>query len=179
MTTTRPALTEDAAIAVQHIHTMTRGTKADMAAVVAEDAHNRESKDEPPETRGAGPDAFYATAEWLRTAFSDLAFDIHDVVQDGDLVVVHATMSGRHTGPFVTYRDDESVKIAFPATQRTFAVTQTHWFRIRDHKVVEHWANRDDLGMAEQLGWTPPTPAYLIRMLRARRQASRGRRGAS
>jgi hypothetical protein len=29
--------------------------------------------------------------------------------------------------------------------------------------VVEHWANRDDLGLAEQLGWIPPSPAFLLR----------------
>ncbi len=41
---------------------------------------------------------------------------------------------------------------------RTFAITQTHWFRMSDGKVAEHWANRDDLGMGQQLGWNPPTP---------------------
>jgi hypothetical protein len=56
---------------------------------------------------------------------------------------------------------------------RTLAITQTHWFRTRDGQVVEHWANRDDLGMATQLGWVPPTPAYLWRMTRAKRHARR------
>jgi hypothetical protein len=32
---------------------------------------------------------------------------------------------------------------------------------------------RDDLGMARQLGWIPPSPAYLIRMARAKRRAAR------
>jgi hypothetical protein len=44
---------------------------------------------------------------------------------------------------------------------------------MRDGKVAEHGANRDDLGMSRQLGWNPPTPAYLIRMLAARRRARR------
>jgi len=30
-----------------------------------------------------------------------LRWDIHDKIADGDLVVLHATMSGRHTGTFV------------------------------------------------------------------------------
>jgi len=38
---------------------------------------------------------FDPTARWLRNAFSDLAWEVHDVVHEGDLVVVHATMSGR------------------------------------------------------------------------------------
>lgn len=39
--------------------------------------------------------------------------------------------------------------------------------------MAEHWANRDDLGMATQLGWIPPTPAFLWRMARPKRQARR------
>ena len=33
-----------------------------------------------------------------------------------------------------------------------------------DGLVVEHWANRDDMGTAAQLGWVPPTPRDLLRM---------------
>ena len=66
------------------------------------------------------------------------------------------------------------IAAVFPPRGRTFAVTQTHWFRMRDGKVAEHWANRDDLGMGQQLGWNPPTPGYLVRMLLATRRARRG-----
>jgi predicted ester cyclase len=65
-------------------------------------------------------------------------------------------MSGRQTGPFVSYRPDGTMQASFPPTGRRFAVTQSHWFRIKDGKVTEHWANRDDLGMGIQLGWGPP-----------------------
>jgi hypothetical protein len=56
-----------------------------------------------------------------------------------------------------------------PGTGRT----QSHWFRLEDGRIIEHWANRDDLGMARQLGWIPPSPGYLLRMARAKRQARR------
>jgi hypothetical protein len=39
--------------------------------------------------------------------------------------------------------------------------------------VIEHWANRDDIGTATQLGWVPPSPAYLVRMALATRRARR------
>ena len=39
--------------------------------------------------------------------------------------------------------------------------------------MAEHWANRDDLGMGQQLGWNPPTPTYLVRVLVATRRARR------
>jgi predicted ester cyclase len=162
---------DDPGTAVASLHAMGSGTLADLAAVYAADCINREARDEPPDTRGVGPTAMYATARWLRSAFSDLRWEVHDVVHQDDLVVVHATMSGRQTGPFVAYGPDAEVKVVFPPRGRRFAVTQTHWFRMRDGKVAEHWANRDDLGMGEQLGWTPPTPIYLARMLLARRRA--------
>jgi len=159
------------AVAVASLHAMGSGTLADFEALYTSDAVNRESATEPPDTRGRGPDPLYATAQWLRTAFSDLAWQIHDVARDDDLIVVHTTMSGRQTGPFVAYRTDGEVAAVFPPRGRQFAVTQSHWFRLRDGKVAEHWANRDDLGMGEQLGWNPPTPLYLLKMLLAGRAA--------
>ena len=71
----------------------------------------------------------------------------------------------------MSYGVDAHVEVAFPARGRRFAVTQTHWFRVDGGTVVEHWANRDDLGMGRQLGWTPPTPLYLARMVVATRRA--------
>jgi ketosteroid isomerase-like protein len=165
--------TDDTSTAIRSMHLMCAGDLADLEAVCTADAVNREARSEPPDTRGVGPAAFQATARWLRSAFSDLAMEIHDAVQDGDLVVVHTTTSGRQTGPFVAYGPDAEVVAVFPPRGRRFAVTQTHWFRMRDGQVAEHRANRDDLGMGQQLGWTPPTPAYVARMLLARRQARR------
>jgi predicted ester cyclase len=170
--TTTP-VTDAKRTAMNSMHLMASGTLADLQAVYTADAVNREAKDEPPDTRGVGPSALYATAQWLRGAFSELAWEIHDAVQDDDLVVVHATMSGRQTGPFVAYGPDGEITAVFPPLGRRFAATQTHWFRMRDGKVAEHWANRDDLGMGRQLGWTPPTPAYIVRMLLARRRMRR------
>ena len=166
---------DPAAVAVASMHAMGSGTLVDFEGLYTADAVNREAITEPPDTRGTGPAALYATARWLRTAFSDLIWKVHDVAHDDDLVVVHATMSGRQTGPFVAYQADGEIAAVFPPRGRTFAVTQTHWFRMRDGRVAEHWANRDDLGMGQQLGWNPPTPVYLARMLLATRRARRRR----
>jgi predicted ester cyclase len=167
------AADEAKALAIRSMQIMVDGDRNDFDEVVHADAANRESKDEPPETRGRGPAAFYATALWLRGAFADLAFEVHDVVAERDLVVVHNTMSGRQTGSFVIYGADGRVAQAMPATGKRFATTQTHWLRLRDGKVVEHWANRDDQGMAMQLGWVPPTPWFLLKMAIATRRARR------
>jgi predicted ester cyclase len=168
-------VTADAAkaLAVRSMQIMVNGSLADFEEVVHPEAINREARDEPPESRDRGPAAFWATALWLRQWFDDLAFEIHEVVAEGDLVVVHNTMSGRQTGTAVIYGPDGGVAQAMPATGRTFATTQTHWLRLSDGQVIEHWANRDDQGTAMQLGWIPPTPRWLFRAWRATRRARR------
>ena len=173
--TERVAFDPDAErVALESIEIMGTGTKADFERVIHPECVNHEAKDEPPESRVAyGPDAVRATAEWLRAAFSDLRWEIHDVVAERDLVVVHCTMSGRHEGDFVAYDENGQIDEVFPPTGQAFATTQTHWLRIEDGKLIEHWANRDDLGMAKQSGWVPPTPAYLVRMALAKRRAKR------
>lgn len=153
------------------LNVMSTDDPAGFRALIHPEAANREAANEPEDCRGVGPEAFRATARWLTTAFSDLQWEVHDTVAGGDLVVAHSTMRGRQTGPFVAYRADASVDVVFPARGRTFAVTQTHWFRVAEGAVLEHWANRDDLGMGQQLGWTPPSPVYLARMAVATRAA--------
>jgi predicted ester cyclase len=171
MTQLAEELTANKAVSVRSLHLMGNGTLDEFKTAFHPHATNREAVDEPPATRGRGPEAYYATALWLREAYADLKWEVHDIVADGDLVVIHATMSGRHVKPFVAYDADARVKQAFPPTGRTFASTQSHWFRVQDGLVIEHWANRDDLGTADQLGWVPPTPLFLLRMFLATRRA--------
>ena len=165
--------TDPKSIAVRSIHTMANGSRADFDAVVHPQAVDRENNVQPPPSRVPGPAGFYSTALWLRAAFAELHYDIHHVIANGDLVAVNSTMNGQHVAPFVVYSDNGQVDTAFPPTNKPFAMTQSHWFRMDDGKVVEHWANRDDLGQAKQLGWLPPTPAYLIRMTLAKVRAKR------
>ena len=66
-----------------------------------------------------------------------------------------------------------TVDAAMPPTGKAFAVTQTHWFRTRDGMITEHWANRDDLAMARQAGWVPPSPAFLLHAALAKRRAQK------
>jgi steroid delta-isomerase-like uncharacterized protein len=83
--------------------------------------------------------------EWLLSVFPDHRFDIEDAAADGNTVAVRGTMGGTHEG--------ELMGIA--PTGKRVAVQQTHWFRVADGKVAEHWAVRDDLGMMRQLGVMP------------------------
>jgi predicted ester cyclase len=179
MTQNTEQLSAVKALCERSVHLMGNGTLEEFRAVFHPDATNREAVDEPPAARGRGPEAYYATALWLRDAYADLKWEIHDVVAEGNLVVLHATMSGRHVRPFVGYDADGNPAQAFPPTGRTFATTQSHWLRVQDGMIIEHWANRDDLGTAAQLGWVPPTPIYLFRMFMATRRARAAARSAS
>jgi predicted ester cyclase len=126
-----------------------------------------------PSSRVPGPDGFFSTARWLRAAFTGLRYEIHHAITQDDLVAVNSSMIGRHDAPWTLYTAEGTVDTVFPPTHRDFVMSQSHWFRVQDGVVVELWANRDDLGMARQLGWIPPTPLYLARMAWAKRRAVR------
>jgi hypothetical protein len=73
-------------------------------------------------------------------------WEIHQVVGEGDTVVVYATHHARHTG--------ELMGIA--PTGHEVAYDYVHIVRFRDGKVVDHWGVRDDLTLMRQLGVLPP-----------------------
>lgn len=160
-------------VAISGIHLMVDGSVADLAEVTHSAGFTHERKAAPPWARGQGPEALYALAEWLREAFTDMSYDIHTAAVQDDLVTVYATMHGRQIGPMVFYTEAGTVDNAFAATGKTFAMTESHWFRMREGKIAEHWANRDDLGMARQLGWLPPSPVFLLRSMQVKRRAIR------
>ena len=164
------------AVAVRSIMIMADGERPDFDGVIAPTAVNHEDGVEPPSCRVGGPAGFHATALWLRAAFADLGHRVEHVVAQDDLVVVDATMTGRHVGPFVVHDTTGAVTNAWAPTGRTFAVRQSHWLRVEDGLVTEHWAVRDDLGQGVQLGWVPPTPVYLLRCAQAKRRAVRSAR---
>jgi predicted ester cyclase len=83
----------------------------------------------------------------LRTAFPDLEYTIDQQLAEGDLVATRVTGSGTHKGDF----------LGIPPTGRRVTWTQTHLSRMVDGKMVEHWADIDQLGLLQKLG-AIPTP---------------------
>jgi predicted ester cyclase len=81
------------------------------------------------------------TMFWLRSAFSDQRYDIHQMIAEGDTVAVYLTHSGRHTGEFM----------GLPPTNRRFAYRHVHIVRFKDGKAFEHWEVRDDAALMRQL----------------------------
>ena len=119
-----------------------------------------------------GPTAMRETMNWLLGQFPDIHMQVDEVVADGDLVAARVRSTGTNLG---------KLNGVLPPSGKAFDAFQTHWFRVRDGKLAEHWATRDDLTSMLQLGVvTPPRIGTAVRQLigsfrfRARRGARRG-----
>jgi predicted ester cyclase len=168
---TLPTTDAPIALAVRGVHLMATGGRAEFEEVYGPTAVDRDNAVQPAGSRVPGPAGFWATALWLRGAVHDLHYEIHHAIAHDDLVAVHASMLGHQTGEWVFYTEDGGVDSVFPATGRSFVMTESHWFRVEGGRIAEHWANHDALGTARQLGWVPPTPAYFGRMAMAKGRA--------
>jgi len=67
--------------------------------------------------------------------------DIVEMVAAGDAVVVRCNLTGTHREAGV--RNE---------------IAHIRWYTLRDGKIVQQWATRDDYGMMRQLGKTPKPP---------------------
>jgi hypothetical protein len=103
-------------LAIRNFRLMENWHDAEASAILAPTMHNAESVAEPPGARQPGVAGARATYDWLHSAYADLRWTVHTVVAEGDWVVAHATMSGRRTGPFVTYTPDGEAGPVFAAT---------------------------------------------------------------
>lgn len=102
----------------------------------------------PPGTPG-GPDGYAGTARWMRGVWTNAKWDIVDAFATGDRACLRVIFSGRHDHDFM----------GVPATGRDVEVQHIHIYRIDDGQVREHWAVRDEMELARQLGaWTKPRP---------------------
>ncbi|MEU8947387.1 ester cyclase [Streptomyces sp. NPDC048489] len=140
------------------------GDAALAAEVVGEDFHNREAAVAPAACSIPGPAGVLASSAWMRSAFSDLRFPVLGIAGNDEQVWVRLRMQGRHTGPFVRFRDG-ALDQAIPPTGREIDFEQIHVLDLRDGKVVGHEAVRDDITMLGQLGVFPPAPPTALRMV--------------
>jgi steroid delta-isomerase-like uncharacterized protein len=81
----------------------------------------------------------------LLEAFPDFAITVHAIIAEGDLVALRTSGRGTHRGPF----------FGIPPTGRSIVFHETNFNRFRDGKLVEHWADRGNLEVLQQLGAVP------------------------
>jgi predicted ester cyclase len=94
-----------------------------------------------------GPAAARQTAQWLLAQFPDLHMRVEAIVAEGDTVAVRVLSEGTNLGP---------LNGVVPPTGKRFAARQSHWFRVADGRLAEHWATREDLVAMLQLGVVQP-----------------------
>ena len=85
---------------------------------------------------------FKFAVQALRASFPDLIITIHDLIAEDDKVAARLTARGTHQGSFR----------GIAPTGRSVEWSGIRIFRIAGGKIVEHWANWDDLGLLQQLG---------------------------
>ncbi|MEM6273906.1 MAG: ester cyclase [Myxococcota bacterium] len=74
-------------------------------------------------------------------AFSHLRVEMLDQVAEGDRVVSRIAMTGTHVGDFM----------GVSATTRRVRMEGIRIDRVRDNRIVEHWAQFDQVGLLAQL----------------------------
>ena len=90
--------------------------------------------------------------------FPDWRGEILEIAAEADSVVVRLNISGTHLG-IGRLPVNGGMLVDVPPTGRSFAVQHIHWYKLRGGEIVDHYANRDDLGMMQQLGLLP-TPEF-------------------
>jgi len=96
-----------------------------------------------------GPDGVKAFVAVVRVAFPDLAITIDHAIAEGDLVALHITASATMKGEFA----------GMPPSGKHATWEAVHISRFVNGKVAEHWVVQDQLGMLQQLGFVPTSPA--------------------
>jgi predicted ester cyclase len=90
--------------------------------------------------------------------FPDWHVEILDITAVGDSVIVRENTSGTHEG-IGKIPVNGGMLVGVPPTHKHFEAQSIHWFKLKDGKIVDHYATRDDLSMMEQLGLSPsPQP---------------------
>jgi predicted ester cyclase len=104
--------------------------------------------------RPAGRQRVEAVLRDIYTTFPDHKFEILDAIGVGDDVVIQAIASGTHSGvsrlPIMG-----ALLMGVAPTGKSYRVQNIHWYRMKDGQIQDNRANRDDLGMLQQLGLLP------------------------
>jgi len=123
--------------------------RGDLAAYVSYFAEDTKNFDQP-----LGREGIRIRVEDIFATFPDYRHDIIEIVTRGDSVIVRCRVSGTHKG-VAKMPVNGSMLIGVAPTQKHFDVQHIHWYKVRDGQIVEHTANRDDIGMMRQLGLLP------------------------
>src|SRR5512134_1813234 len=137
-----PIETQNEQVVRRYYEAMNRGDAKAAAAEFAADAKNF--------GRPVGRQGIEDRLVDIFTTFPDWHMEIVDIVASGDDVIVRARVTGTHRG--VSKMALNGMPVGASATGKRFEVSHIHWQTLQGGQIVEHYANRDDLGMLRQLG---------------------------
>jgi predicted ester cyclase len=129
---------------------LNQGNWQGAAELYAEDARNH--------GRPVGRTGVARVLEDIYRTFPDFRLEIVDLVAGGDTVVVRCQVSGTHEG-IGKIPVNGGMLVGVASTHKHFEVQHIHWYKLRDGRIVDHYANRDDMDMMRQLGLLPPIAA--------------------
>jgi steroid delta-isomerase-like uncharacterized protein len=89
-----------------------------------------------------GPEPFKIFWHTFRLAFTSIHVEIHQTIEQGDLVMARWSIFMTNTGSF----------LGIPATGKKVTATGMSVQRFADGKIVEAWDNWDQLSLMTQLG---------------------------
>lgn len=121
---------------------LNKGNMATFDELFADDyvMHNMPVPDMPGNKEG-----FRKVVLGTRQAFPDVSVHIDDIVAEGEFAVFHDHVEATSKGDFM----------GVPPNGKRIRWTEIHFFRIRGGKIIEHWANFDQVGILQQLGALP------------------------
>jgi 8-O-methyltransferase len=88
-----------------------------------------------------GPEVIRSTWRSLHASFSELRFELDDIVAGGDVVAVRGTTTGRHTGVFR----------GIAGTGKQIAQRAHMFYRFDGNRIAEVWPLVDHAGLHQQL----------------------------
>ena len=95
----------------------------------------------------------------IYTTFPDWRMELVSLDAVGDDVVVRCIVSGTHKG-VGRIPVNGGLLVGVPATGKSFKVQHIHWYTLKNGLIIEHRANRDDIGMMQELGLLPLVKRY-------------------
>ena len=103
-----------------------------------------------------GRDGIRRGIEDILATFPDWRMEIIELIARGDSVVARFTVSGTHRG-VAKLPMNGGMLVGVQPTGKHFTVEHIHWIKLRDGKIVQHTATRNDIDMMRQLGLLPAT----------------------
>ena len=96
------------------------------------------------------------------TTFPDWRMDIETLAALDDDVIVRMSVSGTHKG-IGKIPVNGGLLVGVLPTGKSFRVQHVHWYTLKNDLIIEHRANRDDVGMMQELGLLPSVARYDLR----------------